>query len=283
MRVVSSCVCDANRYYFGTIAVMAGWTNVSVAIWITAAVSFVGFLSNIVGMTQVERRGRRCLVLTSLVGVAVSLAVLGLAFYQLRATSPAARPAVLTECDFTNCYDCTVDEKCGYCGGLCVAGNQTAPANATLCPTNSSYQGQACAPDGFNWGFIALGATAVYLCFFQAGMGPAPWVINSEIFPLRAKAVGVATTTSVNWSCNLLIAFTFLDLCKAITTYGAFWLYGGVAVVGTVWFAFALPETRGKKLEEIEALFVRDTSHSGPTGGVMAHSEKDPLLLDANN
>ena len=112
-------------YYSGTIVTMAGWTDVSDAIWITAAISFVGFVFCIVGMSQVqphlpamspacappattqiltgpalppspqvERRGRRCLVLTSLAGVAVSLACLGLAFYMLRSTSDKARPAV---------------------------------------------------------------------------------------------------------------------------------------------------------------------------------------------
>lgn len=243
------------RYYFATITVMAGWTDVSEAIWITAGVSFIGFLANVIGMTQVERRGRRCLVLTSLGGVVVALAVLGLAFFQLRATSPKSHPSVPSVCDFSNCYDCATAENCGYCDGLCVEGNYTSPKNASVCPSKTAYHGQACPATGFNWGYIALGSTAMYLSFFQAGMGPAPWVINSEIFPLRAKSVGVATTTAVNWTCNLLIAFTFLDLCKAITAFGAFWLYGGIALVGFVWFAVALPETRGKRLEDIEALF----------------------------
>ena len=39
--------------------------------------------------------------------------------------------------------------------------------------------------------------------------------------------------------------------------YGAFWLYMGVAVLGIAYFHIALPETRGKSLEEIEALFAR--------------------------
>jgi len=262
---------------------MAGWTDVSEAIWITAGVSFIGFLANIAGMTQVERRGRRFLVLGSLSGVTVALGVLGAAFFQLRASSSAAAPADPSHCNHANCYDCTSDPHCGFCGGLCVAGNGTSPTNSSVCPPGTQYYGQACPPNGFNWGYVALGATAVYLSFFQAGMGPAPWVINAEIFPLRAKSVGVASTTTVNWACNLLIAFTFLDLCSAITTYGAFWLYGGVAAVGCLWFAVALPETKGKPLEDIEALFSnrRGSASSAAAKSVNTDTVYDGLLDDS--
>ena len=34
-----------------------------------------------------------------------------------------------------------------------------------------------------------------------------------------------------------------------------FWMYGGIAAVGAVWLCWSLPETAGKTLEEIEALF----------------------------
>ena len=86
-------------------------------------------------------------------------------------------------------------------------------------------------------------------------MGTTPLIINSEIFPMNARSAGVSAATSVNWVGNLIISLTFLDLCKAVTTYGAFWLYGGIAVVGWLWLFFKLPETRGKSLEEITKLF----------------------------
>jgi hypothetical protein len=60
----------------------------------------------------------------------------------------------------------------------------------------------------------------------------------------------------------LLAACTDPELChiplnelQAMTTYGAFWLYAGIAVLGWLWLFFKLPETRGKSLEEITKLF----------------------------
>lgn len=42
------------------------------------------------------------------------------------------------------------------------------------------------------------------------------------------------------------------QLCHNV---GAFWLYASVAVIGFVWLYFALPETKGLTLEEIEQMF----------------------------
>ena len=54
----------------------------------------------------------------------------------------------------------------------------------------------------------------------DVGMGPMPWTINSEIYPLWARSTGNAAATTVNWVSNLVIAMTFLTLTEAITTYG---------------------------------------------------------------
>lgn len=253
-------------YYSGTIVVMAGFTNVSLAIWLTAAISFVGFAFTFLGMFLVERAGRRCLTLGSLLGVAAFLGLLGFSFYMMKATSPAAQGFAGSDaCQFKTCYDCVFDSQCGYCqvpgadSGFCFEGNETDPVNATAmqlhCGKNGTYHGQSCPVDGFDYGVLSLVGVAGYLGFFQAGMGQMPWTVNSEIFPLKARSAGISAATTVNWVCNLLVSFTFLDLCKDITTYGAFWLYAGISLVGLAFFAVKLPETRGKSLEEIQEFF----------------------------
>ncbi len=44
----------------------------------------------------------------------------------------------------------------------------------------------------------------------------------------------------------------FFFLCA-----GTFWLYAVLATCGVFFFAFFLPETKGKTLEEVEGLFAR--------------------------
>ena len=56
-----------------------------------------------------------------------------------------------------------------------------------------------------------------YLFFFAPGMGPMPWTINSEIYPMWARSFGNSLATSVNWAFNLIVSMTFLSLTEAIT------------------------------------------------------------------
>ncbi|GFQ00957.1 polyol transporter 5 [Phtheirospermum japonicum] len=94
-----------------------------------------------------------------------------------------------------------------------------------------------------------------YVAFFSSGMGPVVWVYCSEIFPLRLRAQGVSIGVALNRVMSGVIGITFISLYKNITIGGAFFLYGGIAAVAWVYIYALLPETRGKGLEEIEALF----------------------------
>lgn len=78
-------------------------------------------------------------------------------------------------------------------------------------------------------------------------MGPMPWTINSEIYPLWARSVCFSIATSFNWFSNLIVTLTFLSLTERITKYGVFYLYATFAMIGWLFFFFKLPETKNKR------------------------------------
>ena len=58
--------------------------------------------------------------------------------------------------------------------------------------------------------------------------------------------------TVANWGANFLVAATFLSLNGAITRQGTFLLFAAMAVIALVFFAFKVPETKGRTLEDIQ-------------------------------
>ncbi|CDY67098.1 BnaCnng53530D [Brassica napus] len=100
-----------------------------------------------------------------------------------------------------------------------------------------------------------------FVAVFSIGLGPITWVYSAEVFPLKLRAQGASLGVAVNRVMNATVSMSFLSLTKAITTGGAFFMFAGVAAVAWNFFFFLMPETKGKSLEEIEALFQRDGDH----------------------
>ncbi len=104
--------------------------------------------------------------------------------------------------------------------------------------------------DSVPW--LALVCLIVYIAGFAVGLGPVFWLMISEIFPLRVRGPGMATSTVANWLSNFLISATFLSVVAAVSRAGTFWIYAGLGVLAFVFFLKRVPETRNRSLEDIE-------------------------------
>lgn len=102
-------------------------------------------------------------------------------------------------------------------------------------------------------GWLSLLSLLVFMAFFSLGWGPLPWLITAEVLPVRAKSLGGGLATASNWLFAFLTTKEFEDLELAIHSFGAFWLFAGISLLGVVFVFVYVPETKGKSLEEIEA------------------------------
>ena len=75
-------------YYSAKIISMAGFSDRSQAIWMSAGVASANFLCTFIGLFLVERIGRRKLLLVSLLGVSAALAILGVGFQLVDTNTP---------------------------------------------------------------------------------------------------------------------------------------------------------------------------------------------------
>ncbi|XP_055963785.1 proton myo-inositol cotransporter [Sorex fumeus] len=264
-------------YYSATILQMSGVGDDRLAIWLASVTAFTNFLFTLLGVWLVERLGRRKLTFGSLAGTTVALVVLALGFLLSAQVSPhvtlqpGAPSGQNTSCTrYSFCDECMLDPECGFCYKV----NRSTITESSCDPINKASMSEAawgrCAnetkfktedvfwaynfcPTPYSW--TALVGLILYLVFFAPGMGPMPWTVNSEIYPLWARSTGNACSSGVNWIFNVLVSLTFLHTAEYLTYYGAFFLYAGFAALGLLFVYGCLPETKGKKLEEIESLF----------------------------
>ena len=101
--------------------------------------------------------------------------------------------------------------------------------------------------------WVAVASVAAFVGFFAIGLGPVFWLLIAEIFPLAVRGRAMSLATVANWSFNLIVSATFLNLVGAVGSAGAFLVYAVLSLVALAFIALMVPETKGRSLEQIEA------------------------------
>lgn len=112
---------------------------------------------------------------------------------------------------------------------------------------------------------LVLSIMLVCVASFAIGLGPGVWVLLAEFFPTRIRGRAMSIATVALWAACTLLTMTFLSLANALTPSGAFLIYAVMCVITFLIVLRAVPETKGRSLEQIEHLW-RPTS--------AAHSQK---------
>lgn len=108
-----------------------------------------------------------------------------------------------------------------------------------------------------NWGIkgiIPVLSIIVYAAFFMMSWGPICWVLIAEIFPNTIRGQAVAIAVAFQWVFNYLVSSTFPALYDFSPMF-AYSLYGIVCVIAALFVWRCVPETKGKTLEEMNALW----------------------------
>ncbi|OCT53283.1 sugar transporter [Cladophialophora carrionii] len=101
---------------------------------------------------------------------------------------------------------------------------------------------------------MIVAAFMLYAFSYNMGGASIPYLLGSEIpnAALREKTQGVGTAWNVVWAfvTNFVIPYMINNI-----HFGVGWVFGGIALLAFCFTFFFLPETKGRALEEIDAIF----------------------------
>lgn len=125
----------------------------------------------------------------------------------------------------------------------------------------------------FGWldGYFVLVPILAYIAFFAVSLGPMTFVVVGEIFPNRVRGKAMSVALFFLWVSVYLVSQTFPMLLESIGSAFTFWLYMAMSVIAFLFVWKALPETKGKSLEEIESFFSKTTPV--PADGMKAEAK----------
>ena len=84
------------------------------------------------------------------------------------------------------------------------------------------------------------------------------WVLFSELFPNWIRGLAISFVGLINSAISFGVQLIFPWELANLGTSLTFLIYGIFAALGLVFILFAVPETKGKSLEELEELLVKN-------------------------
>ncbi|XP_022667196.1 solute carrier family 2, facilitated glucose transporter member 1-like isoform X3 [Varroa jacobsoni] len=102
--------------------------------------------------------------------------------------------------------------------------------------------------------YLSVGAVVGFVIMFATGPGSIPWFMVGELFGQGARPLATSLSVAVNWTANFVVGMTFLPLTGILGHY-TFLIFTGFLIFFWIFTYRRVPETKGKSVEEIAAIF----------------------------
>ncbi|KAA5837949.1 sugar porter family MFS transporter [Saccharopolyspora hirsuta] len=108
-------------------------------------------------------------------------------------------------------------------------------------------------PDTAAKPYVILLFVVAFVFSMQGTLGPLVWLMLSEIFPLKIRSFAMGVCVFTLWLANAAVTFGFPPTVAALGIAPTFFVFAAIGVLGIIFTATQVPETRGRTLEEFEA------------------------------
>ncbi|RLV89335.1 High-affinity glucose transporter SNF3 [Spathaspora sp. JA1] len=132
---------------------------------------------------------------------------------------------------------------------------------------------------------LSVSFSCVFIVFFAGSWGGCTWALCSDIYSISIRQKAVAITAATNWLVNFIFAYItpyLIDTGKHTVELGnkIFFMWGGFNALGVVFVYFAVYETKGLKLEEVDYMYAH--CDSAITSPKFISTKIDYARLDVN-
>jgi len=215
-------------------------------------VGLTNLIFTIVAILLIDRLGRKPLLTFGLAGMTIAMFVLAFGFnsatYTLSQDSAKELPTEINQSQLTSLIGQTFNDELTYKAALTkVLGEDTFKEHES---------GLITAAASINSALILFGIL-LFVASFAVSIGPIMWVMFSELFPNRIRGIAISfvglISSAISFGIQLIFPWELANLGNTMT----FLIFAVFAAIGFVFIIWKVPETKGKSLEELEALLVK--------------------------
>lgn len=216
-------------------------------------VGFINLVFTLFAIWLIDRIGRKPLLIFGLTGIVISMFVLSTGFG--RATYQLSEKNIQECAMFANPEDLESMKNTVFQSDLEFnEALKTRVSDKIFKEHQSDFISKAI---NINPWLVLIGILG-FVASFAISVGPVMWVLFSELFPNRVRGLAISFVGLINSGISFLVQLVFpweqLNFGNATT----FLIYGLFGAVGLVFVLFKLPETKGKSLEELELILVKE-------------------------
>ena len=102
--------------------------------------------------------------------------------------------------------------------------------------------------------WVSVMSILIYSAAFMFSWGPICWVYMSELFPNTIRSQATAIAVAFQWIFNFIVSSTFVPLYNFSHSL-VYIIYGVICLVAALFVYKLVPETKGKTLEQMTALW----------------------------
>lgn len=218
------------------------------AVW----VGLTNLVFTVVAILLIDRVGRKALLIFGVSGIALAMFILASQFYsatyqlseQIIPLLPAGISNETIQPLLNTVYATDIQFKQALSAHL---GQLDAVTHQSLFIAQAIQLNQN----------IVLFSLLGFVACFAVSLGPVMWVLFSELFPNRIRALAISVVGLINSATSFSVQLVFPWELATLGAAMTFALYGGFALLGLAIIVKFLPETKGKSLEQLEAVLIK--------------------------